>query len=110
MSIDFNVLNELKEMMEDDFDELISVFESDAKLQIANCKSAIDASDAEDVRRIAHTLKGSSSNLGLTDLSESCRILEFEAAENTLDKADLLLDEIIKEYNIAVSTLAENYK
>ncbi|MCP3848716.1 MAG: Hpt domain-containing protein [Gammaproteobacteria bacterium] len=110
MSIDFNVLNELKEIMEDDFDELISVFESDAQVQIENLKAAIDTSNAADVRCIAHTIKGSSANLGLTDLSECCRVLEFEATENSLVKADVLLEKIIKEYDVIITTLADNYK
>ena len=110
MSIDLDTLNELKEIMEDDFDELISIFISDGEAQIEQLRLAINALNTSDVRRIAHTLKGSSANLGVTDLSESCRVLEHEAAENSLIKADELLENIISEFDSAKIILEEKFK
>lgn len=97
-SIDFDTLNELKEIMEDDFNILVSVFISDGKNQIDALKLAINSSNAEDIRRITHTLKGSSLNLGVQHLSELCKILEHNAAENKLDDANELVQKIVTEY------------
>jgi len=104
-SIDLDTLNELKEIMEDEFNILISVFISDGKDQIENLKQAIGSSNPEDIRRIAHTLKGSSSNLGLHHLSELSKTLEHNAADNKLDDAYELLQKIITEYEEVIETL-----
>ena len=106
-SIDLETLNELKEIMEDEFDELVTVFINDGIKQIENLKQAIEASEAENVRRIAHTLKGSSSNLGISGLSELSQTLEYKAADNQLDGADELLQNIIQEYETVKKTLEE---
>jgi hypothetical protein len=46
----------------------------------------------------------------VTDLSESCRVLEHEAAENSLIKADELLENIISEFDSAKRILEEKFK
>ncbi|MCW8931524.1 MAG: Hpt domain-containing protein [Gammaproteobacteria bacterium] len=109
MLIDLDTLNELKEIMEDDFDELISVFISDSQTQIKSLQEAINSSNSEDIRRIAHTLKGSSANLGINDLSESCRVLEHKAADNSLEDANELFEKIKTNCETAISALEENF-
>jgi HPt (histidine-containing phosphotransfer) domain-containing protein len=109
MIIDIDVLNELKEIMEDDFDELISIFISDGQVQIDNLKKAIDSSNVDDARRIAHTLKGSSANLGVLDLSETCKQLEHKAAEGSLENANELLEKIISFFNETKKILENNF-
>ncbi len=56
-SIDLTTLNELKEIMGNDFSELVTVFISDSQIQLDDLKAAIAASDAETIRHIAHTIK-----------------------------------------------------
>ncbi len=107
MPIDLDILNELKEIMGDDFEELISIFISDGQTQIDALRNAISSSETEDVRRIAHTLKGSSANLGINTLSQSCLVLEHKAAEGSLDDANEDLEIIISNYNAAKKTLEE---
>ncbi len=109
MLIDLSTLNELKEMMQDDFDQLISIFISDGQTQIENLRLAVDASDIKNTQRIAHALKGSSANLGIHVLSESCRALEYEAAENSFQEAKELLEQIINYFEAVKKTLEENY-
>ena len=109
MPIDLDTLNELKEIMEDDFDELLSVFISDGQSQIDNLRLAINSSNTADTRRSAHTLKGSSANLGLHSLSESCQLLEYKAAEDSLEGATELLQQIISNYEAVKKTLEENF-
>jgi HPt (histidine-containing phosphotransfer) domain-containing protein len=104
-SIDLATLNELKVIMEDEFDELVNIFISDGQTQIEQLAQAIAKQDDTSVRKIAHTLKGSSSNLGITDLSELCRSLEFKAAENDLSDADSSLQSIKTEYEQVKVTL-----
>lgn len=106
-SVDLDTLNELKVIMEDEFNLLVSVFISDGKKQIDDLKLAIESYNAEDVRRIAHTLKGSSSNLGISLLSELCKTLELNASENKLENSDEQLQKIILEYEQVTKTLED---
>ncbi len=98
-AIDLTTLNELKEIMGDDFSELVTVFISDSQIQLDDLKAAIEASDAPTIRRVAHTVKGSSANLGIETLSSICKELELNAAENNIENADELFNSIVKEYN-----------
>lgn len=106
-SIDLTTLQELKEIMEDEFNELVTVYISDGKKQIESLQQAIESESAEDVRRIAHTLKGSSSNLGITGLAEQCKTLEHNAADAQLQNAVELLEKINIEYEVIKNTLEE---
>ncbi len=98
-SINLTTLNELKEIMGDDFSELVTIFISDGNTQLDNLDTAIASSNAEDTRRIAHTLKGSSANLGIDTLSQMCKELEVCAADNNLSCANDLFNTISNEYN-----------
>ena len=109
MSIDLNTLNELKEIMGEDFGELISIFITDSQNQIDALKAAIDAENIKDVQRIAHTIKGSSANLGVNVLSESSRVLEHQASEGSLANAGEFLEKIIIDYNDAKKILEESF-
>lgn len=109
MTINLEILNELKDIMEDDFDELISLFISDGQAQIDELKNAIASSKTIDVRQIAHTLKGSSANIGMFDLSESCQTLEYKAADALFEGADELLEKIINDFNETKKTLENNF-
>ena len=107
--IDLDVLNELKEIMEDDFDELIEIFIVDGQKQLDDLASALDASTVLDIRRIAHTLKGSSANLGANALSEECKVLEHNAAEDNLNGANEQYEKIKSAYEAVKASLAENF-
>lgn len=98
-SINLTVLNELKEIMGDDFSELVNVFIADGKNQLDILNTAIALSNAQDIRRIAHTIKGSSANLGINKLSQMCKELEVNAADNNLSRANELFNAISNEYN-----------
>ncbi len=109
MSIDLDILNELKEIMAEDFSDLVNIFVSDGQEQIENLRQSIRAQSTDDTRRIAHTFKGSSANLGITGLSEHCRQLEHLAADNSLEGAEEILKQIISDYETAKNTLEEKF-
>jgi len=107
--LDLDTLNELKEIMEDEFDELIETFVLDGQEQINHLRTAIDAQIVADVRRIAHTLKGSSANLGAHLLSDACKVLEHNAADDRLGEADASFENIKNEYEAVKIALKESF-
>ncbi|WP_062067036.1 Hpt domain-containing protein [Cellvibrio sp. OA-2007] len=96
--LDYETLNTLKQVMEDDFALLIDTFVQDSTDRIATLRKVIQGSDADLIRRAAHSFKGSSSNVGALQLSALCAALEKKAFENNLDGLVADLDSIEQEF------------
>ena len=99
-NINTHMIDELKELMEDDFPVLIETYIEDGDERIESLQSAIDDNNSEQVREVAHAFKGSSANLGATKLSEVCYSLENIGREAKLVEAQAVLDSIKTEYQV----------
>lgn len=97
-SINTEMINDLKELMEDDFSILIETFVSDADSRLQSLEAALAAKDNEQVRELAHAFKGSSANLGAAKLSEICFTMENLGRDCQLEQANSVLHEIEAEY------------
>lgn len=74
--VDIEVLNELKDIMEDEFDTLINTFIDDSEEKVRQLDAIISGADADALRKTAHSLKGSSLNVSAQSLSELALSLE----------------------------------
>lgn len=92
-------IEELKDIMGDEFTHLVETFLVDSVSRIATIKEAIANTDAEAVRRSAHSFKGSASNMGAEQLVAVCQKLERLGAEGDVDNAQSLLDDILTAYD-----------
>lgn len=104
-SVDTDTLSMLKEVMEDDFQLLVSTFLDDAQLRIPQLFEEFNAGDGDMLRQTAHSLKGSSSNLGAVRLSELCFQVEHRAKENQLDGLEAVLYQVKAEFDQVRSIL-----
>ncbi len=109
MTIDIKTFNELKDLMEDDFPQLIEIYLSDGKKHIEHLQQAVDAADCDQLRHIAHTLKGTSMNIGVIDLAGHCQLLELQAAENSLQDARQLVETICQDFNQAEKFILNSF-
>ena len=91
--LDRDMLNELVEVMGREFRTLVNSFVSDGERRMAALEQAVREGDAERVREVAHSFKGSSSNLGVPRLAELCLGLERLAREARLEDAAGILNE-----------------
>ena len=91
--LDSETISMLKEVMEDGFVTLLQTYLDDSKSRIAALHQALDAGDSDAVRRTAHSLKGSSGNLGAKRMAELCLHVENCGKDGNLDG---LADEIGK--------------
>lgn len=103
--LDYGMLEELKEIMEDEFLELLKIFLSDSEVRVKNLKSAHLENDHDNVRSLAHSFKGSSSNIGAHALSELCKEVEVLAKDGGALDARRLIDEIDAEFQLVSSEL-----
>jgi HPt (histidine-containing phosphotransfer) domain-containing protein len=74
--IDTSVLEDIRDLMEDDFPDLVRRFLKDSADLLAQLDQGIALSDADSVHRAAHTLKSSSAALGALALSDRAKHLE----------------------------------
>lgn len=77
----------LREIMQEEYPHLLETFRDDSFQRLALLRAALAAGAAEEIRQLAHSFKGSSSNMGAVRLAERCRQLESLAREARLDEA-----------------------
>lgn len=106
--IDTEMLNELKEVMEDDFEILINTFLTDSESRLEDVECAYDSLDGEKLRGSAHSFKGSCSNVGAAKLAEICKKVEELGKEDKPGEAGPLIEEIKTEFDAVRIILKEH--
>ena len=91
--LDQVLLDELRSILEDEFPVVVATYLQDSSLRVHELQQAFDRGDTAAVRKVAHSLKGSSANLGLIYLAELCCALEDAAREGSLagQEANMIL-------------------
>jgi len=111
---DTESLSMLREVMEEEFDDLLALFVTDAEERLPKMKSAVQQQQADELMGMAHSFKGASGNVCAAPLSALNRDLEdsirsVEGDQNRVDWTATvqLLDKIEQEYQ-AVRGVIEN--
>jgi two-component system sensor histidine kinase/response regulator len=86
--------------------QLAALFNADANERIAELSHAFDHRDSAAVIRAAHTLRGSSANLGAVDLGRLCERIEAVGITGDLAAAGALLDALRTELGRVHEALA----
>ena len=84
------LVSELRLLMEDDFPLLLETFLAESERQFQRISVAWHANDLDDLRRSAHALKGSCSNIGAEALAAQCAALEIEARRGSRPEAAVI--------------------
>jgi two-component system, sensor histidine kinase and response regulator len=72
--------------------ELVELFLSDVSSRLANLREAVEGGDAQSVEQIAHALKGSCGNMGVSRMAAACSELQEVGASGDLARARELLE------------------
>src|SRR5581483_3646861 len=97
--VDESAFQNLRELGGDEFlAEVIDTFVADGPTLIEMLRRSLEAGDAPEFRRAAHTLKSNGATLGAAAFSEHCRELEQLARDDRLESADELVAQIEEEY------------
>jgi PAS domain S-box-containing protein len=78
--------------------EVMPTYLEESRKHIQELISAVNTSNAKDVKLHAHAIKGAGRNLGITRLSEAAGQLEIMAAQGDLSKAQELLKKVTDEF------------
>ncbi len=92
--LDFEVLKAIEKVKSDDGSdiliELIELYLQGASQRIIAMRKAADEGEWTVLKRAAHTLKGSSSTLGLRQIAKICQDLEAASSSSTDDVPTLM--------------------
>jgi len=107
--IDQSVVEELLSLGDDGDPELlldlIEMFAEDAPIKLGEVLRGFEAQDFESIERAAHSLKGSSGNLGATQLQRVCESLQAASRSHELERLRGLADELEREFAVALDAL-----
>jgi HPt (histidine-containing phosphotransfer) domain-containing protein len=78
--------------------ELAGMFLDDARSGLQALEEAVEEGDAPAVERVAHTLKGSSGNMGARRMSDLCAQLEDAGAAGDFARSTELLERLREEF------------
>ena len=106
--IDEAAFGQALEMVGGDLDfvgQLVDEYRADGATRVADMRTALATGASEDLRRAAHTLKGSSASLGASHLADACREVEAAARDGRLDGLGPRVDAIAVEFDAVVTAL-----
>jgi HPt (histidine-containing phosphotransfer) domain-containing protein len=96
--LDQNAVQELRGIMGSDFALLVQTFIRDSAQRIESIRAGANTGDADQLRRAAHSFKGSAANMGAPRLADLCRALEELGRLGDASGAYPLVDDLVIEY------------
>lgn len=103
--VDLEALAALKDIMEDEFTALVETYLADAQARVLLLHELLSQNDLDEIRKNAHSLKGSSSNLGASLLTDLCFQVEQQSKNNQSDGLNTLLLQIDEEFLLVKEAL-----
>ncbi len=115
--LDMTVVEELLSFADDGDPELlldlIQMFLDDGPTKIQSINEGLAAGDFDKMERAAHSLKGSSGNLGARLLQEACEQMQIATRNHKLDESRRLTPEVAARFGeaeVALRKLHTSYK
>ncbi len=97
-TLDADTLTELAEIGDKEFvEELFDGYMADAAERMENLGKAIAEANADNIKALAHSLKGASNSVGAKGLGEMCLAMEGLAGSDA-DEADALVEKMRTEF------------
>ena len=106
--VDQDTLDELVEIMGDDMQMLIDSYILDTRQKLEQFAVLDPNEDQEPILRLAHSLKGSSRNLGVITFANYCESIEDTARNGRLAASSIDLAKMNKLFEEAVLAIGKN--
>jgi len=91
----------------DTLKEILSCFLADSIKRIEQLALAIDKANTEEIKSLAHALKGSSATIAATRLAEAARKIELAGKEANLENVESLFADVEQEFEKVKSVLSD---
>ena len=105
VKIDRKVLTQLKNLKTGLLVRIIDLYIESSPTLLLDMEQAVAQQDTNSLYKVAHSLKNSSANLGITDLTNLCRELELKGREGDLTASVMLVNDIKRLYNAVSAAL-----
>ncbi len=107
--VDWETLNALREYQAegepDLVQELVNMYRAETPGLLADIRAALAAGEADKLRHAAHSLKGSSNNLGVRQVAALSAEIEKKGRSGTVEGVDALLAQLEREFERAAQAL-----
>jgi HPt (histidine-containing phosphotransfer) domain-containing protein len=100
-------IQELKDVMEEGFNDLVLTYLQDSDNKFKALKKAINANDCHQVAEVAHSLKGSSANICAEALSALFKKVEDAGRAQELDSVPYTFEKIQEEFTLVKAELQQ---
>ncbi len=107
--LDQQLLAELESVLADDFNLLLETFLLDSEQRHSSLKALVASESWQEASAMAHSFKGSASNLGALALASVCSQLEHATRGQKLDSINQLMNELEDCYLQSVKALKQAY-
>jgi HPt (histidine-containing phosphotransfer) domain-containing protein len=108
--LDQEVLDELVDIMGDDMSMLIDSFKDDSQQKIALLGKMSVETQQQEIFKMAHSIKGSARNVGLSAFADLCEHIETQARAGVLTLEDFDLESVNSLFVASSSLLSEKYQ
>jgi histidine phosphotransfer protein HptB len=105
--IDLETMNELVEIMGEDMTMLIDSYIADTRAKLAQLAELQPSTEHESIFRLAHSLKGSSRNIGVSAFADYCEIIEEQARAQQLNANGIDLQELSRLFESAIDAIQQ---
>jgi len=105
--IDRVMMNQLKELLDDRFNELLERFVEDSSKRLGLLKDAVPSRNYKVIHSEAHGLKGSCRNLGANPLGDLCSQLEDQGKSESDKGLESLFAAVEQEFAGVLDALQE---
>jgi histidine phosphotransfer protein HptB len=103
--LDMELVSELRDIMAEGFTGLLDSYEQDTARKLDLMRTALERGERETLRQLAHSLKGSSSNVGALEVSGCCLMIERDASEAESGELQQRLEELTGHHQLALQAL-----
>jgi CheY-like chemotaxis protein len=107
--VDMDRLMEFTDGSEENLRELVALYLSQTTEQLDRLRAAVSASDAAEVRRVAHSCAGASATCGMRNLVPLLRELERQGREGKLTQPEKILEQLLQEFKHVQSFLEQRH-
>ncbi len=107
-AVNLEVLDELKELLDDGFPMLVERFVDDGQERVDKIMLALDEQDSQLLYTEAHGLKGSSRNMGAGPLADICGQLEAMGHADDLASAKTIVAALKTEFSAACQVIVNH--
>ncbi|TFW27399.1 response regulator, partial [Massilia horti] len=87
--------------------QVIAAYVDDTPQQLRSLREAIAGDDSGSVRKVAHTLKSASANVGAQKLAQLCKEMEHLGRADTTEGANVILTDMEQEFQAVRHSLSE---